>query len=154
MFRKWMAMLLVLCCLMGTLAGCVSVGEIADSVVSAAKAELEKQIQDKIQEYKVSVVEMKTAFGKLDGNGSYQFFCAVLVQSNSENSVSDCAKGMEKIAGVTGYMKQTTATVDSDHLQNKTVTYAHSDFSEDNYYTVYMYVADVTKIVDLKKDAA
>ena len=152
MFRKLMAFILVLSCTLCLFAGCGAVGDIADNVLAAAKTELENQIKAKIEEYKVTVVETKTVFGQLNDDGKYQFCCAMLVQTNSEDSAADCAKGVGKLFGESGYVKQAGSTVENEHLVNKTITYDHTDFSEGNYYTVYVYVADMTKVVDLNKD--
>ena len=143
--RKFLSLLLIAACLMGCLAGCGdAVSEVADSVVNAAKAELEKQIQAKVEEYKVTVVEMKTAAGQLNDGGKYQFYCAILVQTNTESGAKDCADGLSKVFGNAGYMKQTGSNVESDLLTQKTITYKQTDFSADNYYTVYVYVKDLT----------
>lgn len=148
--RKMIAFILALAFIVCCFAGCgEAVSEVADSVLSAAKAELENQIKTKIEEYKVTVVETKTAVGKLNGDGKYQFYCAILIQTNTESSAADCADGLGKVFGTTGYMKQTGSQVESEYLVNKTITYKQTDFSEDNYYTVYVYTEDLTKIVDL-----
>ena len=149
--RKIIAFALIAACIMGLFAGCGDVvSEVADSVLTAAKAELEKQIQAKVQEYKVTVLETKTVFGDLNG-GKYQFYCAFLVQTDSESSASDCAEGLGKVFENSGFVKQTESKVQSDKLVNKEITYDNADFTADNYYTVYVYVEDVTKVVDLNK---
>lgn len=148
--RKVIAFVLMLACLACCFAGCgEAVSDVADSVLSAAKTELENQIKAKIEEYKVTVVETKTAIGQLSDTGKYQFYCAILVQTNSESAADDCAKGVGKLFGTSGYMKQTGSEVKSDLLVKKSITYKQTDFSEDNYYTVYVYVEDMTKIIDL-----
>lgn len=152
MIRKIIAFVLTLACVACCFAGCgEAMGDIAGNVLSAAKEELESQIKAKIEEYKVEVVETKTAVGQLNDEGEYQFYCAILVKTNSESSAEDCANGLDKLFGTTGYMKQTGSSVESEHLVKKFITYDHTDFSGDNYYTVYVYVADVTKVIDLSK---
>ncbi len=149
--RRIIAFTLMIACLLGCFAGCGgAVSEVADSVLEAAKAELENQIKAKIEEYKVTVVETKTAFGDLSG-GKYQFYCAILVQTNAESSAADCAEGLGKLFPNAGFVKQTGSQVESEQLVNKTITYGQTDFSADNYYTVYVYVEDITKVVDLSK---
>ena len=93
--RKIIAFALLIACLLGCFAGCgKAVSDVADSVLNAAKAELENQIKAKIEEYKVTVAEVKTAVGKLNGDGKYQFYCAILVQTNTESGAADCAEGL------------------------------------------------------------
>ncbi len=152
MIRKIVAFVLMLACLMGCFAGCGdAVSDITDSVLSAAKTELENQVKAKIQEYKVEVVETKTVFGQLNDEGKHQFYCAILIKTNAESSAEDCANGVGKLFGTSGYVKQTGSQVESEYLVKKTVTYNQTDFSEDNYYTVYVYVADMTKVIDFSK---
>ena len=69
MIRKVVSLLLAVLMLGGILAGCNMVNDIADSVVNAAKQELENQIKAKLEEQKVDAVELKTAFGKLNDEG-------------------------------------------------------------------------------------
>ena len=150
MFRKLTAIFLVLVCCASVFAGCDAVSDITDNVLSAAKDELVKQIKAKVEEYKVTVVETKSTVGTLnDDGGKYQFYCAILVQTNAESSASDCAAAMGKLFGESGYTAQTGTAVESEHLVHKTITYSHADYSEGNYYTVYVYVADISKVIDL-----
>jgi hypothetical protein len=122
--------------------------EIADNVLEAAREELLEQIQAKVEEYKVNIIETKTAVGKLnDQGGQYQFFCALLIQTNAESSAKDCAEAVAALTGKASYMPQTGSQVVSEYLVHKTITYDQTDFSAGNYYTVYVYVEDLVNVV-------
>ena len=152
MIRKITALVLTVACLLCCFAGCSgTLTEIKDSVLAAAKTELENQIKAKIAENKVEVLETKTAFGKLNDDGKYQFFCAMLIQTNSEENASDCARTLGGLFGETSYQPQTGSAVEHEYLVYKTVTYSRTDFSEGNYYTIYVYVEDMTQVVDVSK---
>lgn len=128
-----------------------TVTDIAGGVLAAAKEELGDQIEEKLAEYKVEVVETKTTAGKLnDDGGELQFYCAALIRTNSEKSAKDCAEALKKLFGETGYQIQTEKVVESEHLVYKTLTYNHEDYSAGNLYTVYVYADDVSEIIDLE----
>ena len=148
--KKWIALILALCCLAAALSGCNDIAAIAENVVKAAKEELVKQVRTTLEQYKVEVVEIKPLVGKLnDEGGQLQFFCAALIKANSEDLVQDCTEAIGKIFGNSGYMKQEGSKVESNLLVHKTLQYAHADLSGGNYYTVYVYAADLGGIVDL-----
>ncbi len=133
-----------------------AMADVADNVLAAAKEELVKQIKEKVEAYKVVVKDTKAAVGTLnDDGGKYQFYCAILVQTNTESSAQDCANALQKVFGESGCVAQTGSKVESEHLVHKSLEYKVTDYSEGNYYTVYVYVADITKVVDLNaiKDA-
>ena len=75
MMRKILAMLLTACMLLGV-TGCAVVGDIAGNVADAAVKELENQLKATLAKHKVEVVEVKTAFGHLNGEDekNLQFF--------------------------------------------------------------------------------
>ena len=153
MIRKIILIIIILA-VIGTVTGIVScdkVKKISDSVLSAAKTELEKQIRETMAENKVDIVETKTVFGKLNDAGEYQFFCALLIQTNSEEAAAKCANTASGLFGEASYMAQTDSSVEHEYLTHKTVTYDHTDFSGGNYYTVYVYAEDMTQIIDLSK---
>lgn len=153
MIRKVVSLVLAALLLCGIFAGCNAVNEIADSVVNAAKAELENQIKGKLEEYKVDAVELKTAFGKLnDEGGKYQFFCAVLVKSDSEALPKAAADALVKLFPSAGLVSQNGSKVENAHLVHKDITYNHSDFSSGNYYTIYVYTSlSLDALKDLAK---
>lgn len=146
--RKIIAWIMALACTVCLFAGCSDMSDIAGNVLEAAREELVNQIKAKVEEYKVTVVETKTAVGKLnDDGGQYQFFCAILVQTNTESSAEDCANAMASLFGKAHYMAQSGSQVHSEFLIHKTITYDHTDFSAGNYYTIYVYAEDLTSIV-------
>ena len=146
--RKAIALLLALCCAVCLFSGCDAVSEVTDNVLAAAREELMNQIRAKIEENKVTVVEAKSTVGKLnDAGGKYQFFCAMLVQTNSADSAENCAQAVAALFGRASYMAQTGSHVESQYLVHKTITYNHTDFSAGNYYTVFVYVEDLTAFI-------
>ncbi len=154
--RKLIGSLVILVVIVGVILcfvfGKDTVSDVAEKVMDAAKKELTEQIEEKLEEFGVEVVEVKPALGELnDDGGERQFFCAALVQTNSEDSAADCAKALKKVFGDADYMVQTDRKVEHDLLINKIITYKQKDFSEGNYYTVYVYVEDIEDIVDLDK---
>ena len=150
--KKSLCLLFAAACIISCFSGCNGVvGEVADSVLTAAKNELVTQVQEKVEQYKVTVKETKAAVGTLnDEGGKYQFYCAILIQTNEESSAADCANAIGVLFGNSGYVAQSGSMVETDKLVHKTITYDTTDFSEGNFYTVYVYIADITKIVNLK----
>ena len=85
MKQRFTALVLLLTLLLA-LTGCSDVvNEIAGNVADAAVKELEAQIKSALETYSVEVVEIKSALGKLnnDAPSDLQFYCGVLVRSNS-----------------------------------------------------------------------
>ena len=150
--KKIIALILVLACIGGVATACSEIAsDITANVLEAAKKELETQVKEKVEEYKVTVVEMKSAFGDInDADAKNQFFCALLIRTESETSASTCADALKKVFGKAGYMMQVDSKVESEHLTKQTITYSHSDYEGGNYYTVYVYVEDITKVVDME----
>lgn len=140
------AVVVVLCLVLGK----DTVAEITDSVLDAAKEELSSQIQAKLEEYRVDVLEVKPVIGQLnDDGGKYQFYCAVLIQTNTESNAADCANALQKLFTEAGYCLQTGPEVVSDSLVYKSITYKQTDYSEGGYYTVYVYIPAVGDKIDL-----
>ena len=138
--RKVLSLILVLALLCGALCGCDAVGEIAGGVAEAAKAELEKQIKETLGKYKVEIVELKTAVGKLnDDSKSLQFFCAALVKAESDALAKASLSALNRVFEQTGIMPQTGNRVESPYLVHKEVVFDHEDFSDGTYYTIYAY---------------
>ncbi len=139
--RKFLTLFLVVVLLCSTVAGCSTVGDIAGSVADAAAKELENQLKSTLEKHKVEVVEVKTAFGRLNGEEekATQFFCAALIKCDSETAAQTCATALDAIFEEAGSMAQTDAKVAHSALVHKTITYGHTDYSGGNYYTVYVY---------------
>ncbi len=155
MIRKMIGSVVILLVIVGVIL-CMLLGKdtvtgIAGNVLEAAKEELTVQIQGKLEEYKLEVLEVKPLAGKLnDEGGKYQFYCAALVRTDAESAAEDCAKALKKVFGEAGHMSQIGSQVESAHLVHKSITYKQTDFEEGNYYTVYVYVGAIDEIIDLE----
>lgn len=123
------------------LTGCSQVNDIADSVAQAAKEELQQQIEAKLEEHKVDIVEIKTTIGHLNGDDpkALQFFAAILIRTNSDTAPETCAEALKGMFTQTGYMTQGQSDVIHELLEHKQLAYDRSDFSDGTYYTVYAY---------------
>ena len=150
--RKWMALVLAAVMLCGMLSGSAVVGDIAGNVADVAAKELENQLKATLEKHKVEVVEVKTAFGQLNGEDekALQFFCAALIRSESETAAQTCATALDAVFEEAGCMVQSESRLVHSALVHKTITYDHTDFSGGNYYTVYVYNSSLTG--DLLKD--
>ena len=145
MKRKLLSLILAVAMVL-SLCGCGGkAGEIAGNVMDAAMKELKNQMQQLLEENKLEVVEMKTAFGKLnDDGGKYQFFIAALVKSNSASIPQSTADNMAKLFSDAGLAVQTAAVFENSHLLHKNITFKQADFSDGNYYVIWGYAADLS----------
>ena len=157
MFKKFISLILVFGLLCG-LAGCGDVaGEIAGNVAEAAKKELENQVKATFEKYKIEILDLKTAVGKLNGNSSdIQFFCAALVQSDSDAIPQSAADTLIKLFHDAGIHVQTGPAIENTYLEHKSLTFKFENFEEGKtYYTVWCYTDKLPSLEDLKelKDA-
>ena len=144
MNRKFFAVMLCLLLVMSLFAGCSeTASEIAGNVANAAMKELENQIKQVLEENKLEVVELKTAFGALNGSGENQFFCAALVKSDATAIPQATADTLKKVYTDAGLLPQNGSTIESGYLQHKTISFKHSDFSDGSYYVVFVYHEDL-----------
>ena len=91
------------------------------------------------------MVEVKTAYGKLNDDGSkYQFFIAALVKANSTAVPQSTADTMAKIFSDAGLTVQSASALENEHLVHKDITFKHTDFSAGNYYVIWGYAKDLT----------
>ena len=144
---RFTALVLVLALLLA-LCGCSeAVGEIAGNVADAAVKELEIQVKKTLEKYKVDVVEVKSAVGKLnnDSDSELQFFCGVLVRSNSDSLPQSCASALGKLFEQSGVHSQSGSKIDSEYLVNKTISFKHTDFSAGDYYLIWAYTSSLTQ---------
>ena len=148
--------LVLILVLLVTLGGCGEiVGDIASNVAGAAAKELEAQIKEAVETYSVDVVEIKSAVGKLDNDidSNQQFFCGVLVRSNSDvipQSIAVTLGGIFEEAGCHPWHK---SEIDNDHLVNKKLAFKHTDFSTGDYYLLWGYTTSLTqKLTDALKN--
>ena len=143
-----MTAVLILCTL---LTGCGEVvGEIADNVAETAKQELENQVKAAFETYKVEVIEFKTSVGKLNGtSGDIQFFCAALVQSESEKVPASVADSLSKMFHDAGITVQIGSDIENDYLQHKDLSFKFTEFIDGKtYYTVWCYTDKVLSFGD------
>ncbi len=147
--KKIIALAMALVLILGCFTGCgEAVGEIAGNVAEAASRELEKQVKAAFQKYKMDIIELKTAAGKLNGqSGDIQIFCAALVQSDSEAVPQSIADTLSKLFSDAGIMVQTGSKVESEYLEHKELSFKFSDFQEGKtYYTVYCYMSKLPSL--------
>ena len=150
MFKKFAAIFLVLCMTL-SLAACGGVaGEIAGNVADAAKKELENQIKTTFETYKIDILDMKSAVGKLNGeSGDIQFFCAVLVQSDSDAIPQSAADTLSKLFHDAGITVQSGAKIESRYLEHKDLTFKQEGDGK-THYAVWFYTDRLPSLEDLK----
>ena len=148
--KKLMALVLALL-MVCSLAGCGEVaGDIAGNVAEAAKKELENQIRQTFETYKIEILDMKSAVGKLNGdNSDIQFFCAVLVQSDSPAIPQGAADTLSKLFHDAGIQVQTGAAIESTYLEHKELSFKQSDDGK-THYAVWFYTDRLPSLEDLK----
>ena len=150
MFKKLFSLVLVLFLLAG-MVGCNEVaGEIAGNVADAAKKELENQVKQAFETYKLEILDMKSAVGKLNGDSEdIQFFCAVLVQSDSPLVPQSVADTLSKLFHDAGVQLQSGAKVESGYLQHKDLTFKLEGDGA-THYAVWFYTDRLPNMDDLK----
>jgi len=153
MFKKIITFVLVIG-LLCALAGCSDVaGEIAGNVAEAAKKELENQVKATFEKYKIEILDLKTAVGKLSGDSSdMQFFCAVLVQSESSAIPQSAADTLSKFFHDADINIQTGTAIENAYLEHKSLEYKFNSFEEGKtYYTVWCFTDKLPTLEDLKE---
>lgn len=150
--KKFICAILAMVFLLSCLVGCANVSQIAGNVADAAAKELENQLKTTLEKHKVEVVELKTAFGKLNGEDdkAMQFFAAALIRCESDTAAQTCATALDALFEQAGAMVQTESAIAHEALVHKTLAYDHADFSAGNYYTVYVY--NSTLLGNLKQE--
>ncbi len=141
-------LLLLIAALVITLCGCSDVvNDIAGNVADAALKELEVQIRNTVKEYKVDIIEVKSAVGKLNNSSEsdLQFFCGVLVRSNSDALPQSGSNALGKLFEQSGITPQTGSAIQNDLLTNKSISFKHTDFSADDYYMLWVYSPSLTQ---------
>ena len=147
MKQRFIALVLLLTLLL-SLTGCSDVvNEIAGNVADAAVKELEAQIKSALETYSVEVVEIKSALGKLnnDAPSDLQFYCGVLVRSNSDKFPTAGAEALDKVFEQSGCQAQHESQISSELLTNQTISFKHSDFSTGDYYLIWIYSGSFTE---------
>lgn len=137
--------LLLIAVIVFSIRGCGKLGQIFGKVTNAAVKELKNQVQELLEDKQLDVVEIKTAYGKLNDEGSkYQFFIAALVRADSDSAPQAAANTIGKLFSDAGLTVQSESTLDSPYLIHKSITFKHSDFSEGDYYVIWAYAADLS----------
>ena len=100
-----------------------------------------------MEEYKVEVVEIKSAIGKLDNavDSDQQFFCGVLVRSNSDAIPQSIAATLGSIFDEAGCQPWHKSEIDNDHLVNKKISFKHTDFDSGDHYLIWGYTSSLTQ---------
>ena len=146
--RKLISVLLLIALTACLFAGCgETAGQIASSVADAAKKELEAQVKKTLEENKLEVIEIKTAFGKLNDTADTQYFVAALVRTEKTDIIEASLTALDKVFTETGCIPETDSAIDCKLLVHKDLSYSRTDFSDGTYYTVYAYFDDLTKFV-------
>ena len=146
--RKFLSLFLILALCASLLAGCgETTNKIASSVAQAAREELEVQVKAALEEHKLEVIEIKTAFGKLNDTAENQYFIAALVRTEKTDLIEASLAGLNMVFTDTGCIPETDSKIDSDYLVHKTLNYSRTDFSDGTYYTVYAYYDDLAKFI-------
>ena len=142
--RKILCLILAAVLMLG-IVGCAAVGEVAGNVAQAAMKELETQLKSQLEKNKVEIVELKTAFGKLnDDGGEMQFFLAALVKTDNTDALDVCKNALDAVFEEKGWESQDSSKVENEKLVHKEITFKHSDFSGGNYYIIYGYAPSIT----------
>ena len=146
--KRIIAFLLAAMLCLGLFTGCSeTTGKIASSVAEAARKELEVQVKAALEEHKLEVIEIKTAFGKLNDTADTQYFVAALVRTEKTDIIEASLSALNKVFTETGCLSETDSAIDSQLLVHKSLSYSRTDFSDGTYYTVYAYFDDLTKFV-------
>ena len=148
--KKFIVFLMVLV-MLASLAGCGEIaGDIAGNVADAARKELENQIKATFETYKIEILDMKSAVGKLSGeSGDIQFFCAVLVQSDSPAIPQTAANTLSKLFHDAGIQIQSGAKIENGYLQNKELSFKLEGDGK-THYAVWFYTDKLPTLEDLK----
>lgn len=99
------------------------------------------------------ILDKASVCGKLNGNGNgVQFFGAVLIEVNSEESVIQIANQLSEYFEEASYVRQQNNTIQSRHLEHRTLKFSYTQFSAEKiYYMVYFYESnhDLASLFDL-----
>lgn len=148
MMKKVISLLLALVLSLGLFTGCnETTNKIASSVADAAMKELEVQVKAALEEHKLEVIEIKTAFGKLNDTADNQYFVSALVRTEKTDLIDASLAGLKYVFTDVGCVSETDSKIDSEYLVHKDLSYSRTDFTDGTYYTVYAYYDDITKFI-------
>lgn len=91
---------------------------------------------------KIELVETKSVYGKLNGNGNgIDFFGAALIRSDSEEAINELVSNLQEKYETVEYSPQNGNAVVSKYLEHRKLSFNHSFDSSDKskYYTVYFF---------------
>lgn len=154
--KRMLCAMLALVLALGMLSGCGEVaGEIARNVAQAAQTELEKQVKAAFEKHKMSVLELKSSFGKLNGDdGELQFFCAVLVQADSDLMPNSVAGSLKLMFTDTWAEIQEGNAIESAYLEHKELSFKYDKFEDGKtYYRVCCYSDQIPSLEDIRQMA-
>lgn len=87
------------------------------------------------------IIDKASVYGKLNGNGNgIQFFGAVLVEGESEESISTIVADLSGQYEEVGYAKQHNSEIKVKYLEHRTLQFSFSSFLENKqYYIIYFF---------------
>lgn len=87
------------------------------------------------------IIDKASIYGKLNGNGNgIQFFGAVLIEGESEESISTIVKELSDQYEEVSYTKQHNSEIKVKHLEHRTLQFSFSSFSENKqYFIIYFF---------------
>ncbi len=91
----------------------------------------------------IEFIESQSATGKLNGNGNgKQFFCAVLVYAESEETVKTLANELDQEFESVGYSLQNNKTIDNannKYLEHASVSFEKFPQNSETCYVIYLF---------------
>lgn len=97
----------------------------------------------------ISILEVQSTYGKLNGSGNgTQFLVAVLVKGE-ETVIAELTAQLKNQYEIVDYMVQTESCLDIKYLEHKELTFC-TDIESGNYYTVYLYESSCGSFVDIQ----
>ncbi len=154
--KKYIALFLCAVLALGCLSGCqelvLGAVNLSQQAAQAAADTLKNQVVSLVNQHKVEVVEVKTAFGTIAEKADFgtEFLVAVLIRTESETAAQACAQALETVLKTTGYAVQEGQEIELELLCFQELSYDHEDFSDGTYYTVYGYIPSVLGDTDKK----
>lgn len=104
---------------------------------------MEHDLTDTVSKGNVEMIESRSVCGKLNGNGNgMDFFAAVLV-TGTELEVQAVVAALAQAYGDVGYLSQSEAKITVKYLEHESLSYSHKDYTDGEYYTVYIYDSDL-----------
>ena len=100
---------------------------------------MEGDLENALSKVDIEVIESRSVCGKLNGNGNgMNFFAAVLVKADPE-ALDACIADLSSTHEVVEYICQNNKKIAVRYLEHASLTYSHADYTDGEYYTVYIY---------------